>query len=43
MSRKNNEKNSFHLGYYVSEIIEDLGITQDEFAVRLGTTPETIS
>ena len=43
MSIKNNDNNSFHPGYYISEIIEDLGITQDEFAVRLGTTPETIS
>ena len=43
MSIKNNDNNSFHPGYYISEIIEDLGITQDEFAVRLETTPETIS
>lgn len=34
---------AFHPGYYVKEIIDDLGITQNEFAKRLGTTPKTIS
>lgn len=34
---------AFHPGYYVAEIVEDMGITQDEFAVRLGTTPKTLS
>lgn len=34
---------TFHPGYYISEIIEDMDITQEEFAVRLGTTPKTIS
>lgn len=29
---------AFHPGYYVAEIVEDMGITQDEFATRLGTT-----
>lgn len=43
MSKKNIESISFHPGYYISEIIDDLGITQEEFAVRLGTTAKTIS
>ena len=34
---------AFHPGYYISEIIDDMDITQEEFAVRLGTTPKTIS
>jgi len=34
---------AFHPGYYVAEIVEDMGITQDEFATRLGTTSKTVS
>lgn len=34
---------AFHPGYYVAEIVEDMGITQDEFAKRLGTTGKTLS
>lgn len=34
---------AFHPGYYLSEIIEDMGITRVEFATRLGTTPKTLS
>lgn len=34
---------AFHPGYYIKEIIEDLGISQQDFAKRLGTTPKTIS
>lgn len=32
-----------HPGYYVAEIVEDMGISQAEFATRMGTTPKTIS
>ena len=32
-----------HPGYYVAEIIEDMGVTQAEFAVRMGTTRKTLS
>ena len=39
----NKELMAFHPGYYIDEIIEDMGITQEEFAIRLGTTPKTIS
>lgn len=34
---------AFHPGYYVKEIVEDMEITQDEFAKRLNTTPKTLS
>ena len=34
---------AFHPGYYVAEIIEDMEISQNEFATRLGTTGKTIS
>ena len=34
---------AFHPGYYVQEIIEDMGITQSEFAKRLNTTSKTLS
>ena len=43
MNKKNRECISFHPGYYISEIIDDLEITQEEFAVRLGSTAKTIS
>lgn len=34
---------AFHPGSYIEEIIEDLNITQKEFAERLGVSPKTIS
>ena len=34
---------AFHPGYYLKEIIEDMGITQDEFAKRLETTGKNLS
>ena len=34
---------AFHPGYYVAEIIEDMEISQNEFATRLGTTGKNIS
>lgn len=34
---------AFHPGYYVAEIVEDMGITQVEFATRMGTTGKTLS
>ena len=34
---------AFHPGYYVAEIVEDMGISQAEFATRLGTTPKNLS
>lgn len=37
------ESLAFHPGYYVADIVEDMGITQVEFAARMGTTPKTLS
>lgn len=34
---------AFHPGSYVEDLIEDLNISQAEFANRLGTTPKTVS
>ena len=34
---------AFHPGYYVADIIEDMGISQAEFATRMGTTAKTLS
>ncbi len=34
---------AFHPGYYIKEIADDLGITQEDFAKRLGTTPKNMS
>ncbi|MDO5028603.1 MAG: HigA family addiction module antitoxin [Bacillota bacterium] len=34
---------AFHPGSYVEDIIDDLNITQAEFARRLGTSPKTVS
>lgn len=34
---------AFHPGYYIAEIIEDMGISQAEFATRMGTTAKTLS
>lgn len=32
-----------HPGYYIADIIEDMGISQAEFATRMGTTAKTLS
>ncbi len=34
---------AFHPGYYLTDVIEELEMTQDEFAKRLGTTGKTVS
>ena len=34
---------AFHPGYYIKEIVEESGISQEEFAKRLDTTPKTLS
>ena len=40
MSNVNEYKDivAFHPGYYIADIIEDMGISQAEFAARIGTT-----
>lgn len=34
---------AFHPGYYIEDIIEDMGVNQTEFAARMGTTAKTLS
>lgn len=34
---------TFHPGYYVRDYIDELGITQEELAKRLETTPKYVS
>ncbi|MDO4404499.1 MAG: HigA family addiction module antitoxin [Atopobiaceae bacterium] len=34
---------AFHPGYYIEEIVEESGLTQEDFAKRLGTTPKNLS
>lgn len=34
---------AFHPGYYIKEIVDDSGLTQEDFAKRLGTTPKNLS
>lgn len=34
---------AFHPGYYIKEIIENSGLTQEDFAKRLDTTPKNLS
>jgi addiction module HigA family antidote len=36
-------KTAFHPGYYLKEIIEESGLTQEDYALRLGTTPKNLS
>ena len=38
-----NDKIAFHPGYYIKEIVEEKGLTQEDFAKRLGTTPKDLS
>lgn len=36
-------KIAFHPGYYIEELVEDSGLTQEDFAKRLDTTPKNLS
>lgn len=38
-----NDIMAFHPGYYIADIIEDMEISQAEFATRMGTTTKTLS
>ena len=33
---------AFHPGYYIANIIEDMGISRAEFAAKIGTTAKTL-
>ena len=34
---------AFHHGYYIADIIEDMGISQAEFTARIGITAKALS
>ena len=38
-----NDEIAFHPGYYIKEIVDESGLTQEDFAKRLGTTPKNLS
>ena len=38
-----NDEIAFHPGYYIKEIVDESGMTQEDFAKRLGTTPKNLS
>lgn len=38
-----NNKMAFHPGYYIQELVDDSGLTQEDFAKRLDTTPKNLS
>lgn len=38
-----NDTIAFHPGYYINEIVDESGLTQEDFAKRLDTTPKNLS
>ena len=34
---------AFHSGYYIKELVEESGLTQEDFAKRLDITPKNLS
>ena len=38
-----NDKIAFHPGYYIKELVDESGLTQRDFAIRLGTTAKNLS
>ena len=38
-----NDEMAFHPGYYIKELVDASGLTQEDFAKRLGTTPKNLS
>ena len=38
-----NDTIAFHPGYYIKEIVDESGLTQEDFAKRLDTTPKNLS
>ena len=38
-----NDTIAFHPGYYIKEVVEESGLTQEDFAKRLDTTPKNLS
>ena len=42
LNKKSGENIAFHPGYYLADIIEDSKISKEDFADRLGESPQTI-
>ena len=40
---EHNGKIAFHPGCYILEVVEESGLTHEDFAKRLGTTPKNLS
>lgn len=40
---KTHDRIAFHPGYYIKELVEESGLTQEDFAKRLGTAPKKFS
>ena len=40
---EHNDIVAFHPGHYIADIIEDMDISQAEFATRMGTNTKTLS
>lgn len=40
---EHNNKIAFHPGYYIQEYITETGLTNEDFAIRLGTTMRTLN
>lgn len=38
-----NDTIAFHPGYYIKELVDESGLTQEDFAKRLDTTPKNLS
>ena len=38
-----NDTIAFHPGYYIKEVVDESGLTQEDFAKRLDTTPKNLS
>ena len=38
-----NDTVTFHPGYYLKEIVDESGVTQEEFATRLGISTKSLS
>lgn len=40
---EHNDRIAFHPGYYIKEIVEESGLTQEDFAKRLNIAPKKLN
>ena len=38
-----NDKVAFHPGYYIDELLDESGLTKEDFAIKLDISPEDLS